>query len=111
MEKITDITKLQPGQRIVRLIEDGRVLFFEFLMIHPKHDQYILCLDMNQNVQKFYKVNVEMSFYQNYTKEDLINYRKNFALNVIRCCDEALAELKKNPDAKIGIAVGHPFSD
>lgn len=54
MRKITDINTLKQGEPIV-FVNGEELRFYEFLMIHPHNERYVLFLNkLSQNAEKFY---------------------------------------------------------
>ncbi len=54
MERITDISQLKTGDKIVR-VWHSQIQIIEFLCVHPHHKKYSLFLDENGNgMPKFY---------------------------------------------------------
>lgn len=56
MKRITDITQLHPGEKIVRVFEN-EVQIFEFVCLNPHNEYYSVMLDQNRDgTPKFYNV-------------------------------------------------------
>ncbi len=82
MKRIKNVKELKIGTKMVN-IYDGKEDYYEFLMVHPHNDKYVLLLDdLTQNAKKFYIPNIEMSAYWqiDYTRKDLLNYLYNYYL-------------------------------
>ncbi len=54
MIAITNITKLVPGQELIRVL-NGEVRYYEFLMIHPHNPEYIFCMNFCKRAERFHK--------------------------------------------------------
>lgn len=75
MKKITNVKDLKQGQKIIKVAPNFEISYFEFLMIHPHNENYILALNMMQDAEKIYIPYLYESYYTDYSHED-INYLK-----------------------------------
>ena len=92
MKQVIDIQKLTQGQRLIRVL-NGVVHFYEFLMVHPHNDNYVFCMNLCKEAERFHKEDIYKSFFTDYTDRDLINVRRDYALKTLKECDMALKEL------------------
>ena len=53
MKQVTDFKDLKQGDKLVRLTR-GKVKFYEFLMVHPHNDEYVLLLNQCQTVDRLF---------------------------------------------------------
>ena len=92
MEPIKNINQLKTGQKLIK-ISNGEVKYYEFLMIHPHNPEYIFCINLREEAEKFYKTEVYSRFFTNYTESEIFNIIREYALKTIKECDIALKEL------------------
>ena len=86
MKNIDNARELSPGTKIVNLNGDT-VLYYDFLMIHPHNNEYVLLLDtITKNAIKFYIPRIENSkeWQIDYTESDLLEYRYEYHLEKAR---------------------------
>ena len=96
MKSITDIKELTKGTKIVYL-EDGFVYYYEFLMVHPHNDEYVLLLDeVTQNAPKFYIPNIINcpSWQIYFTRKDILNYKREHYTRMLRINDKRINDLE-----------------
>lgn len=74
MKQIKDINKLKKGDRIV-YIKGETIIHYEFLMNHPKNENYLLFLNTtSMNAEKIYIPHLtdkDSSFYIDYNSKDI----------------------------------------
>ena len=82
----TNISLLKAGDKIVK-IEEDYAIYYEYLMVHPHNNDYILMLDHCENIRKFYIPNIlNQNYYIEYTYKEIeylesqIKYLENLIL-------------------------------
>lgn len=71
MKRITNISQLNPGNKIFTVNYDGSLEILEFREIHPHHDGYSLFLNENKDgMHKFYNKTLEDNEYYLYDDSD-----------------------------------------
>ncbi len=94
MKRIKNIKELPFGTEIVRL-NGGNVDYYEFLMVHPHNDSYVLLLEsLSQEAKKFYIPRVDNSdeWQTDYTDIELLEYQRNYHLGM---ANRKLARIKE----------------
>lgn len=96
MKRITDIKELKRGDKIVRIDSDG-CGFYEFLMIHPHNDQYVLMIEeMSQNAPKFYipiLTDPQGKWFMDYTFEEIYDRRIAYLKRQIELLEKQKGEM------------------
>lgn len=94
LRDIKEIEHLKTNDRLVQLI-NGKVNYYRFLCFHPRNENYVILLNCCEQPVRFYCPHMINNFFVDYTREDLVAYRKNYALRVVEDCEQELAELRK----------------
>lgn len=97
MKQITDISELKQGDTIVHF-NGERVDHWEFLMIHPHNDLYVLLLDiLSQNAFKQYIPNMlnKEEWQMDYTIEDVLVQRIEYHKKQMKHIKERLDKARK----------------
>lgn len=85
MKRITSINDLKQGTKIVHVEDNKNIKYYEFLMVHPHNENYVLLLEsLSQNAYKFYIPNIigdDSHFYIEYTEKEVLELRKKYLLN------------------------------
>lgn len=67
----TNISLLKAGDKVVK-IEEDYAIYYEYLMVHPHNNDYILMLDHCENIKKFYIPNIlNQNYYIEYTYKEI----------------------------------------
>lgn len=97
MKQITDIRDLKPGDHIVHF-NGERTDQWEFLMIHPHNDKYVLLLDpLSQDAFKQYipKLLNNDDWQQDYKIEDILEQRIAYHKKMMKYIKERLDKARK----------------
>ncbi len=97
MKQILDIYGLKQGDKIVHF-NGERIDQWEFLMIHPHNDQYVLLLDtLSQNAFKQYIPNILNTdeWQRDYKIDDVLEQRIAYHNKQIERIKERLDKTKK----------------
>ena len=94
MKKITRINDLKQGTKIASVYDNEIIKYYEFLMVHPHNESYVLLLEsLSQNAYKFYIPNIigdDSHFYIEYTTKELYELKKKCLLDEINRIDKML---------------------
>lgn len=92
---IKDIENLKTNEKLVELCSNGKVNYYRFLCINPRNENYVILLNRCEEPEMFYVKSIIDRFYTDYTKRDIITYRRNYALRQVKSCEQALSEFDK----------------
>lgn len=83
MKRITSITELKRGNKIVRVNHNGEYEIIEFLSIHPYNEEYSLFLNQNKDgMPKFYNKRLKDEEWYLYDRKDNFNELKSLKGNI-----------------------------
>ena len=95
MKRIIDIKELKQGDQIVRF--DGeKTDYFEFLMIHPNNEHYVLLIEScSQNAIKYYIPNIldNDNWQMDYKFKDILNRECEYYKKCIEQLEERVEKL------------------
>ena len=99
MKQITNLKELKKGTQIVQFI-DGRAEYFDFLMVHPRNNDYVLLLNITtQDAISFYmpRIVCNESWQIECTSIDVLQYQYNYHMEMARRKLQRLLEQNHNP--------------
>lgn len=80
---IEDIDKLKMDEKLIECIA-GEVNYYRFLCFHPRNSNFVILLNHCEEPVRFYCKNMIDRFFTDYTRYDIITYRKEYALKKIK---------------------------
>lgn len=89
-----DIKKLKADEKLIECL-NGEVNYYRFLCFHPRNDKYVIFLNHCEEPKRFNVESVIGRFYTNYTIRDIITYRRDYFLEQVKFCEQALSEFDK----------------
>lgn len=89
-----DIRKLKTDERLIECL-NGEVNDYKFLCLHPRNPNYVILLNCCEQPVRFYINNVIGRFYTDYTIRDILTYRRDYALEQFKFCEQKLSEFDK----------------
>lgn len=89
-----DIRKLKTDERLIECL-NGEVNDYKFLCLHPRNPNYVILLNCREQPVRFYINNVIGRFYTDYTIRDILTYRRDYALEQFKFCEQELSEFDK----------------
>ena len=98
MKRITSITELNKGDKIVRVHHNGEYEIIEFLCIHPYNEEYSLFLNQNKDgMPKFYNGRLKGEEWYLYNRNNNFNEVIDMRIELLNRHIEKLKTLKKTP--------------
>ena len=96
MKRITSITELQRGNKIVRVRHNGEYEIIEFLCIHPYNEEYSLFINQNKDgMPKFYNKRLKGEEWYLYDGKDNFNEVIDMRIELLNKHINKLKSLKK----------------
>ena len=91
---IKDIENLKTDEKLIECL-NGEVNYYRFLCLHPRNGEYVILLNHCEEPKRFYVKSIIDRFYTDYTTRDIITYKRNYALEQVKFCEQALSEFDK----------------
>ena len=98
MKRITSVTELKKGDKIVRVTHLGEYEIIEFLCIHPYNEEYSLFLNQNKDgMPKFYNDRLKGEEWYLYDRKNDFNEVIDMRIELLNRHIEKLKTLKETP--------------
>lgn len=92
---IKDIENLKTDEKLIEFCLNGKVNYYRFLCFHPRNKNYVILLNHCEEPERVYVKSIIVRFYTDYTTRDIITYKRNYALEQVKFCEQALSEFDK----------------
>lgn len=89
-----DIENLKTDEKLIECL-NGEVNYYRFLCFHPRNDEYVILLNHCEQPVRFYVKSIIDRFYMDYTTRDIVTYKRDYALEWVKFCEQALSEFDK----------------
>ncbi len=90
IQNFEDIENLKTDDRLIRL-GGGCVFYYRFLCFHPRVKQYVILLDHCEQPVRLYCPMMYGCFYTDYTRREILEYQKDYALKEAKAIERSLA--------------------
>lgn len=90
-----DIENLKTDEKLIEFCLNGNVNYYRFLCFHPRNKNYVILLNHCEEPERFYVKSIIDRFYTDYTTRDIITYKRDYALEQVKFCEQALSEFDK----------------
>lgn len=94
IRNIEDIENLREDEKLIECL-NGEVNYYRFLCFHPRNDEYVILLNHCEQPVRFHVRSIIGRFCTDYTTRDIITYRRDYALERVKFCEQALSEFDK----------------
>ena len=90
-----DIENLKTDEKLIEFCLNGNVNYYRFLCFHPRNKNYVILLNHCEEPERFYVKSIIDLFYTDYTTRDIITYKRDYAMEQVKFCEQALSEFDK----------------
>lgn len=98
IKSVDELKGLEQGTNIVRVLNDERIEYYKFLMVHPYNENYVLLLETaSMNAYKFFIPDImadNSPYYIEYTRKELYEIRKEYLLNKLKIIERGIENSK-----------------
>ncbi len=94
IRNIEDIENLKTDEKLIECL-NGEVNYYRFLCFHPRNDEYVILLNHCEQPVRFYIKSIIDRCYTDYTTRDIVTYKRDYALEQVKFCEQALSEFDK----------------
>ena len=96
MKRITDVSELKKGDKIVRVYHNGEYEIIEYLCPHPYNEEYSLFLNQNKDgMPKFYNNRLKGEEWYLYTRKNNFNEVIDMRIELLTKHINKLKEIKE----------------